>query len=95
MACAAASHAYRRGSDGTFGPQLVYIKAPTKEQGQKLSPAFDLQFVGHVAIDGETERATATLYDWNNVALWSKILDPRQAAPPVRDLERLLWSPAA
>jgi alkaline phosphatase D len=24
--------------DGTFGPQLVYIKAPTKEQGQNLSP---------------------------------------------------------
>jgi alkaline phosphatase D len=65
--------------DATFGPQLVYIKAPTKEQGQNLSPAFDLQFFGHVAIDGKTERATVTLFDWNNVALWSKALDPRRA----------------
>jgi alkaline phosphatase D len=65
--------------DATFGPQLAYIKAPTKEQGQNLSPALDLQFFGHVAIDGKTEQATVTLYDWNNVALWSKVLDPQQA----------------
>jgi len=63
--------------DGTFGPQLMYLKAPTKEQGQNLSPAFDLQFFGHVAIDGMTERMTVTLRDWNDTALWSKVLDPR------------------
>jgi alkaline phosphatase D len=62
--------------DGTFGPQLMYVKAPSREQGQNLSPAFDLQFFGHVAIDGKTERMTVTLRDWNDVALWSKTLDP-------------------
>jgi len=62
--------------DATFGPQLVYMRAPTKEQGQNLSPAFDLQFFGHVVIDGKTERMTVTLHDWNDVALWSKTLDP-------------------
>src|SRR5204862_4397544 len=64
--------------DGTFGPQLVYMKAPSKEQGQNLSPAFDLQFFGLVAIDGKTERMTVTLRDWNDAALWSKTLDPRR-----------------
>jgi len=63
--------------DGTFGPQLMYMKAPTKEQGQNLSPAFDLQFFGHIAIDGRTEHMTVTLRDWNDTALWSKVLDPR------------------
>ena len=33
-----------------------YMKAPTKEQGQNLSPSLGLQFFGHVAIDGATER---------------------------------------
>ena len=41
--------------DNTFGPQLIYIKAPTKEQGQNLAARFGLQFFGHVAIDGATE----------------------------------------
>ena len=38
--------------DATFGPQLVYIKAPTKEQGQNLHPSMGLQFFGHVAVNG-------------------------------------------
>jgi len=49
--------------DATFGPQLVYVKAPTKEQGQNLSPAF----FGHVGIDAATERMTVTLRDWNKL----------------------------
>ena len=65
--------------DETFGPQLMYAKAPTQEQGQNVSPAFDLQFFGHVAIDGKTERMTVTLLDWNDVPLWSKTLDPVKA----------------
>jgi alkaline phosphatase D len=64
--------------DATFGPQLMYVKAPSKEQGQNLSPAFDLQFFGHVAIDAKTERMTVTLRDWNDAALWSTALDPRK-----------------
>ncbi|MBO0763147.1 MAG: alkaline phosphatase D family protein [Hyphomicrobiaceae bacterium] len=65
--------------DATFGPQLVYIKAPSKEQGQNAAPTYDLQFFGHVAVDGRTEQMTVTLYDWNDVALWSKTLDPQKA----------------
>jgi alkaline phosphatase D len=65
--------------DATFGPQLMYIKAPSKEQGQNAAPIYDLQFFGHVAIDGRTEQMTVTLRDWNDVPLWSKTLDARRA----------------
>ncbi|MGZ5854719.1 MAG: alkaline phosphatase D family protein, partial [Xanthobacteraceae bacterium] len=30
--------------DNTFGPQLMYVKAPTKEQGQSVAPSEGLQF---------------------------------------------------
>jgi hypothetical protein len=40
--------------------QLVYMKAPIKEQGQNLSPAFDLQFFGHVAIDPSAAKPQPT-----------------------------------
>jgi len=63
--------------DNTFGPQLKFIKAPTKEQGQNLSPALGLQFFGHVAIDGPSGVMTVTLKDWDDRALWSTRLDPR------------------
>src|SRR5262245_59874380 len=65
--------------DANFGPQLMYMKAPTKEQGQNLSPAFDLQFFGHVAIDGTTEQMQVTLRDWNDAVLWAKTLDPQRS----------------
>jgi alkaline phosphatase D len=65
--------------DNTFGPQLIYVKAPTKEQGQKLSPVFGLQFFGHVAIDGTTGQMTVTLKDWDDTALWSKTLEPKKS----------------
>ena len=65
--------------DATFGPQLMYVKAPTKEQGQNLSPAFDLQFFGHVAIDGTTEQMNVSLRDWNDAVLWAKTLDPQKS----------------
>jgi len=65
--------------DNTFGPQLVYVKAPTKEQGQNLSPALGLQFFGHVAIDGATGLMTVTLKDWDDTALWSKALEPKKS----------------
>jgi alkaline phosphatase D len=63
--------------DNTFGPQLRYVKAPSKEQGQNLAPSFDMQFFGHVAIDGASEVMTVTLKDWNDQALWSVKLDPK------------------
>jgi alkaline phosphatase D len=63
--------------DGTFGPQLMYVKAPSKEQGQNLPPSFDMQFFGHVAIDGANEVMTVTLKDWNDQSLWSTKLEPK------------------
>jgi alkaline phosphatase D len=63
--------------DNTFGPQLAFVKAPTKEQGQNLSPALGLQFFGHVAIDGATEVMTVTLKDVDDRALWSTALQPK------------------
>ena len=63
--------------DSTFGPQLIYIRAPTQEQGQNLSPAAGLQFFGHVAIEGETGVMTVTLKDVDDRALWSTKLEPK------------------
>jgi alkaline phosphatase D len=63
--------------DKTFGPQLMYVKAPTKEQGQNLSPASGLQFFGHVAVDGASGVMTVTLKDMEDRALWSTNLEPK------------------
>jgi alkaline phosphatase D len=57
--------------DNTFGPQLRFVKAPTKEQGQNLPPSEGLQFFGHVAIDGASEVMTVTLKDVDDRVLWS------------------------
>jgi len=62
--------------DNTFGPQLVYIKAPGKDR-QNLPPSEGLQFFGQVAIDGATEVMTVTLKDVDDRALWSTRLEPR------------------
>ena len=62
--------------DKTFGPQLVYVKAPSKEQGQNLPPSEGLQFFGHIAIDGTTQQMTVTLKDVDDRSLWAKTLDP-------------------
>jgi alkaline phosphatase D len=63
--------------DATFGPKLVFVKAPTKEQGMNLPPSAGLQFFGRVAIDDKTEQMTVTLRDVADAALWSKTLDPQ------------------
>jgi alkaline phosphatase D len=63
--------------DSTFGPQLMYIKAPSKEQGQNVSPASGLQFFGHVAIEGATGVMTVTLKDVEDRTLWSTKLEPK------------------
>ncbi|KQT85447.1 alkaline phosphatase D family protein [Aurantimonas sp. Leaf443] len=65
--------------DATFGPQLRYAKAPTKEQGQNLSPAAGLQFFGHVRIAADTQVMTVTLRDAADAALWSTDLTPKTA----------------
>jgi alkaline phosphatase D len=62
--------------DKTFGPQLVYVKAPSKEQGQNLPPTDGLQFFGHITIDGAGQQMTVTLKDVDDRSLWAKTLDP-------------------
>jgi len=63
--------------DNTFGPQLVYIKAPSKEQGQNVPPSEGMQFFGHVAIDGASQQMTVTLKDTDDRSLWAKTFDPK------------------
>src|SRR6266545_224039 len=60
--------------DNTFGPQVVYVNAPSTPN-QPLSEG--LQFFGHVAIDGATQVMTVTLKDWDDRALWSTTLEPK------------------
>jgi alkaline phosphatase D len=63
--------------DNTFGMQVVYVKGSTRELGPNLSPAYGMQFFGHVAIDGATEVMTVTLKDVADNALWSRTLEPK------------------
>ena len=61
--------------DETFGPQLVYVKAPPADQ-QNQPPSSPYQFFGHIALDGATQQMTVTLKDVDDTALWAKTLDP-------------------
>ncbi len=63
----------RNALDNTFGPQVVYVKAPDTPN---RPPSEGLQFFGHVAIDGATQVMTVTLKDVDDRALWSKALEP-------------------
>ena len=59
--------------DNTFGPQVVYSKHPGGKPN--LPPSDELQFFGHVKIDGETEAMTVTLKDLNDKALYTVTLE--------------------
>ena len=63
--------------DATFGPQVVFVKAPSKEQGQNLPPSEGMQFFGSIAIDGASEVMTVTLKDLDDRALWSTKIEPK------------------
>ncbi|NBR11762.1 MAG: alkaline phosphatase, partial [Alphaproteobacteria bacterium] len=65
--------------DNTFGPQVLYQKAPTAEMGANLPPSMGYQFFGHVAVDGQTQVMTVTLKDSSNTSLWSVNIDPELA----------------
>jgi alkaline phosphatase D len=66
--------------DMTFGPEVKFISAPTKEQGQNLPPSAGLQFFGLVDIDSATEQLTVRLMNRDDKELWKITLDPvRQA----------------
>jgi alkaline phosphatase D len=60
--------------DNTFGPQRVYVNAPS---APNRPPSEGLQFFGQVVIDGATQVMTVTLKDVDDRALWSTTLEPK------------------
>lgn len=61
--------------DATFGPQLMFVKAP--EAGQaNLPPSAGLQFFGQVDIAGDTEVMTVRLKDLEGRTLFTQELTP-------------------
>jgi alkaline phosphatase D len=64
--------------DATFGPQAVFVKAPTREQGVNLPPSDGLQFFGQVTIEGKTGALTVTLRDVADAALFTVTVEARR-----------------
>ena len=62
--------------DGTFGPQLMFFKAPPAGQAN-LSPYAGLQFFGEVNIDGRSGMLSVDLRDLEGHSVYSKTLAPR------------------
>jgi alkaline phosphatase D len=62
--------------DNTFGPQLVYQKAP--DGRVNVPPTEQGQFYGLVAIDGKSRAMKVQLKDLNSAVLYEKTLSPQQ-----------------
>ena len=62
--------------DGTFGPQVVFFKAPPPGRSN-LSPFSGFQFFGEVNIHAHTAEMTVDLRDINGVSVFSRTLQPR------------------
>ncbi|WP_239649631.1 alkaline phosphatase D family protein [Methylocucumis oryzae] len=60
-------------TDGTFGPQVVFYKAPPAGQ-VNLSPYAGLQFFGEVNIDKNSKEMVVDLKDINGDSVYSKTL---------------------
>ncbi|MHB9863250.1 alkaline phosphatase D family protein [Streptomyces sp. YIM S03343] len=59
--------------DGTFGPERVFVKAPT---ASNVSPAGGYQFFGEVDIDGDSGELTVRLREQDGTVLFTKVLQP-------------------
>ncbi|MEV7288473.1 alkaline phosphatase D family protein [Streptomyces sp. NPDC093252] len=59
--------------DGTFGPERVFLKAPTVAN---VSPAEGYQFFGEVDIDGGSGELTVRLREQDGTVLFTKTLQP-------------------
>jgi alkaline phosphatase D len=59
--------------DGTFGPERVFVKAPT---ASNVSPAGGYQFFGEVDIDGDSGEMTVRLREQDDTVLFTKVLQP-------------------
>ncbi len=62
--------------DATFGPEVRFVKAPSKAMGQNLPPSAGYQFFGLVDIDGASEAMTVRLMDRADAELWKITLEP-------------------
>jgi alkaline phosphatase D len=62
--------------DATFGPQVVFSKAPPPGQ-VNLSPYAGLQFFGEVNIDSRSGEMMVDLRDLGGASVFSKSLSPR------------------
>ena len=62
--------------DGTFGPQVVFVKTPPPGRAN-LSPYSGLQFFGEVNIASQSEEMTVDLRDIDGVSVFSRTLRPR------------------
>lgn len=63
--------------DGTFGPQLKFVKAPPRAN---TSPAEGYQFFGEVQIDGSSGALTVHLRDLDGGILHTETLDPHRVS---------------
>ena len=61
--------------DNTFGPEVVFVKAPTPGE-RNLPPSAGMQFFGQVDIDGESEVMTVSLKDIDGTTLFTQELAP-------------------
>ncbi|MEV0641464.1 alkaline phosphatase D family protein [Streptomyces sp. NPDC050619] len=59
--------------DGTFGPDRVFVKAPTVAN---VSPADGYQFFGEVDIDGDSGELTVRLREQDGTVLFTQVLQP-------------------
>ncbi|MFC8247043.1 alkaline phosphatase D family protein [Streptomyces chartreusis] len=59
--------------DNTFGPERVFVKAPT---AANVSPAGGYQFFGEVDIDGYSGELTVRLREQDGTVLFTKVLQP-------------------
>ena len=62
--------------DGSFGPQVVFFRAPPPGRAN-LSPYSGLQFFGEVNIDAQSAQLTVDLRDINGVSVFTRTLQPR------------------
>ena len=63
--------------DNTFGPQVMFQKAPANGQ-QNLPPTAGMQFYGEVKIDGRSEGMNVALKDLTGATLWQTTIEPQR-----------------
>ena len=63
--------------DQTFGPEVIFYKAPPADGPQNLPPSAGLQFFGIVEIEGESGVMTVRLMDRDDTELFTQTLEPQ------------------